>query len=413
MSSSIAFRYALRSLLRHRRRTILSVLGIAVGCTVCLFIVGFVRGETGMMMRAAAESGAGHLRIAPRTWRETGDNRLRIDPWQDLLALADGTPGIVAASPHSRTDALLAMGTRTAGVTLTGVAPERELEINRLARKVTHGRYLEPDETGVTVIGRALAERLDVTLDDSLMVTAAGKDGGMRSAMLRIVGVVATGSKMLDTGLCHVSLADVEELTGRPGVGEISLLLSNPDRLPQIQAGLAAQIGKRAEVVTWRDVVPELAASVKIDETWTTFIVTVITLVVFLGIASAQLAAVLERRREFAVLAALGMKGGRLVRIMLVEGLLLGLVGGVIALAAGSFLTYLSATRGINFAKMYGNADLGISNILIDPIMYSDFGWWLIPLALLLSLGASTLSSLYPAWYAVATNPADALRVDQ
>jgi ABC-type lipoprotein release transport system permease subunit len=205
----------------------------------------------------------------------------------------------------------------------------------------------------------------------------------------------------------------VEQLTGRPGVGEISLLLSDPDHLPEIQASLAAKIGNRAEVDTWRDVVPELAASVKIDETWTAFIVTVITLVVFLGIASAQLAAVLERRREFAVLAALGMKGGRLVRIMLFEGFLLGLVGGLIALGVGSWLTYLSATRGINFAKLYGNADLGISNILIDPIMYSDFGWWLVPLALLLSLGATTLSSLYPAWYAVRTNPADALRVDQ
>jgi ABC-type antimicrobial peptide transport system permease subunit len=141
--------------------------------------------------------------------------------------------------------------------------------------------------------------------------------------------------------------------------------------------------------------------------------VTTITLVVFLGIASAQLAAVLERRREFAVLAALGMKGGQLVRIMLTEGLILGLVGGVLALGVGGFATYLSATRGIDFGAMYGDADLGISNILIDPIMYSDFGWWLVPLGMLLSLGATTLSSLYPAWYALRTNPADALRVDQ
>jgi ABC-type lipoprotein release transport system permease subunit len=136
-------------------------------------------------------------------------------------------------------------------------------------------------------------------------------------------------------------------------------------------------------------------------------------LVVFLGIASAQLAAVLERRREFAVLAALGMKGGRLVRIMLTEGVILGVTGGVLALFIGLPTTYLSATRGIDFRGWSGGADYGISNILLEPVVYGDFGWWLVPLALGLAVVSTTLSSLYPAWYALHTDPASALRVDQ
>ncbi|MBT7162294.1 MAG: FtsX-like permease family protein, partial [Victivallales bacterium] len=135
--------------------------------------------------------------------------------------------------------------------------------------------------------------------------------------------------------------------------------------------------------------------------------------VVFLGIASAQLAAVLERRREFAVLAALGMKGGRLVRIMLTEGVILGVTGGVLALFIGLPTTYLSATRGIDFRGWSGGADYGISNILLEPVVYGDFGWWLVPLALGLAVVSTTLSSLYPAWYALHTDPASALRVDQ
>lgn len=414
MRLSIASRYAWRSLLRHRRRTFLSVAGVAIGCAICLFVVGFIRGKGEMFMRAAAASGAGHLRITPPGWRQTGENRLRLNPWEDLLTLAEGTPGVAVATPHARAEALLAMGTRTAGVALMGVDPAREPQANRLVQHLAEGRYLAPGETGATVIGQALADRLGVTVDDRLMATASGQGGEMESAMLRVVGIVATGSRLLDDTLCHVALADVGQLTGYPGVGDITLLADDPQRgLAAIRQSLAARIGKRAEVLGWQEVVPELAAATEVDDTWSRIIVGVITMVVFCGIASAQLAAALERRREFAVLSALGMKRGRMARIMLTEGFLLGGIGGLLALLVGATLTYLSATYGIDFSGMYHGTDLGVSNILIDPVLYSDFGWWLVPLALALSLGATMLSSLYPAWYAVRTDPAEALRVDQ
>ena len=70
------------------------------------------------------------------------------------------------------------------------------------------------------------------------------------------------------------------------------------------------------------------------------------------------------------------------------------------------------ATTGIDFSRMLGNMDMAVSNVLIDPIFHSDFGWWLVPLSFLLSLIATLLSSFYPAWYAIRTQPASALRVD-
>ena len=413
MNLPIATRYALRSLLRHRRRSVLSAVGIAVGCSVCMFMVGFVRGEGETIMRAAAESGSGHLRFAPKGWRETGNDRLRLPAWQELLDLADRVSGVLVACPHARSDALLAMGTRTAGVIMLGVDAQREMRANRLVQKVTNGRYLRPNETGAVVIGGSLAERLDVGVEDDLMVTVSAQDGEMQSAMLRVVGIVDTGSKMLDTALCHVSLRDVAELTGHDRVGEISVLLADADLLPQAIAEVTGPLGAQADIVTWLEIIPELASGVEVDETWAKIMVTIVTLVVFLGIASAQLAAVLERRREFAVLAALGMKGGRLVRIMLTEGVILGVTGGVLALFIGLPTTYLSATRGIDFRGWSGGADYGISNILLEPVVYGDFGWWLVPLALGLAVVSTTLSSLYPAWYALHTDPASALRVDQ
>jgi len=413
MSLSIASRYALRSLLRHKRRAFLSVAGIGVGCGVCLFMVSYVRGESEMMMRAAAQSGTGHLRIAPKEWLETHQDDLRLDAWKADLAHARSLPGVVCAAPHAGTDALLAMGTRTAGVTMQGVDPRFEPTLNRLVRKVESGAYLAPGETGSVVIGRAIAERLNVDVDDDIMVTASGRNGEIEGAMLRVVGIVATGSRGLDGMLCHVLLDDVVRITGYEGPAEISILLDNPKRLLETADALRRHIDSDSVVVTWKEIVPELAAAVKVDETWTRLMVGVVVIVVFLGIASAQLAAVLERRKEFAVLSAIGMKGAQLLRIMLTEGMLLGLAGGLLSLGIGLPFVYFSATRGIDFSKLYGDADLSISSILIDPIIYGDMGWWLIPFAFGLSLIATVLSSLYPAWYALSTNPADALRVEQ
>ena len=413
MRPSISTRYAMCSLRRHLRRTILAILGIGLGSAVCLFMIAFVRGESKMMLKAAAESGAGHLRVVPAAWPETRENDLRLVDWQGIRKRLEATAGIEAVTPHARTEGLLAFGTRVAGVEILGVDPNTEQATSRLVRELAEGRYLEAGVLGTTVIGRTLAERLDVELDDPLMVTVANADGEMSSAMLRIVGIVETGSRDLDGTICHVSLQEVEKLTGRAGAADLTALMDNPKHLARMVSDLESKLSDDYAVVTWKEIMPELASGTEVDETWTRLTVGLVMIVVFLGIMSAQLAAVLERRREFAVLSALGMKSGRLIRVMLAEGVILGLLGSVLGLAFGLPAAYYVATHGIDFTKMYGTADLSVSNVLFDPVFKGDFGWWLIPLAFELALSATVLSSLYPAWFAIRTDPAAALRVEQ
>jgi ABC-type lipoprotein release transport system permease subunit len=412
MRPSISTRYAMRSLRRHLRRTILAILGIGLGSAVCLFMIAFVRGEGKMMLKAAAESGAGHLRVVPAEWPQTRENDLRLPDWQHVRATMQATEDITVVTPHARTEGLLAFGTRVAGVELLGVDPNTERATNRLVRRVTEGRYLHAGELGTTVIGRALAKRLDVGLDDPLMVTVANVDGEMSGAMLRIVGIVATGSEDLDATICHVNLANVEKLTGRPGAADLTALVDNPKSLDRIVTDLESKLSAAYTVVTWKEIMPEMASGTKVDETWARLTVGLIMIVVFLGIMSAQLAAVLERRREFAVLSAVGMRGGRLIRVMLAEGIALGLFGSVLGLVFSLPASYYVATKGIDFTKMYGGTDLAVSNVLFDPVFKGDFGWWMIPLAFELALTATILSSLYPAWFAMRTDPAAALRVE-
>ncbi len=223
MIGNVSAKYALRSLWRHPRRTILSMVGAGVGCAIGIIATAWVGGSADMQLRAISESGAGHLRIVPPGWLLTKENNLRLTDGESTLEQVESVSGIRMTVPRARANGLLAFGNRTRGVQIVGVQPKAERESNRLVYKSRlTGRYLEPGDKGATVIGGTLAKRLDVELDDDLYVTLSGKDG-MTSAMFRIVGILRTGSRDLDASICHVTLTDLARVTGHKGVGEISI----------------------------------------------------------------------------------------------------------------------------------------------------------------------------------------------
>ncbi|MFC1462862.1 ABC transporter permease [Verrucomicrobiota bacterium] len=410
MIRTVAGKYAFRSLFRNLRRTGLSALGAGIGCAIAVMGTSWVGGAGEMQMRAASESGAGHLRVVPLGWEDTRENTLRLTDPGHASAETAKLRGVKVAAARGRANGLLAFGNRTSGVEIVGVDPRAEHASNRIVHKSKlEGRYLQAGDSGKTVIGRGLAKRLDVELDDDLYVTMSGKDQ-ITSLMLNIVGILETGSEDLDTSICHVMLDDVAKATGYEGPGEISLLLEDPELMRSLHTELAAALFGRNDVITWKEVSPELAANVDGDTAFTRILMGIIVVVVSLGIAGAQLTAVLERRREFAVLSALGMKDRQIVSLILVEAVLIGIGGAVVALAAGGSVAHLLATKGVNIAKMMGG-EMSMGGVLLDPVMYGSFGLWIVWYALGISLVSTLAASIYPAWFATRTDPADALRV--
>lgn len=404
--------YALHSVQRNLRRTLLSVVGIAIGCTLLIVVESINRGRDSLFARAGAESGTGHVRVVPRGWGAKREDRLRLADGERALKEARALPGVRVAVPRVRTQALLALGTHVVPLELVGVDPVEELLAYRYARRVSQGRWLEPDARGEIVVGRTVAERLGAELGDEVMATTVGKGGGVESAMFRVVGIVSTGSEEVDLQVCAAPLADVGPLTGLPGFGEVTVLLDDWRGFAAARDALAARLGGPDEVLTWRELAPEFAGHMEQDKAAARFITGIVLLVVLIGVASAQLASVLERRREFAVLAALGMGAVRLVRVVLLEGLALGVAGAVAGLALGGPLAWLIAFRGLDFSRLLGQS-WALGGTVIDPVIYGTFGPWILRETLSVAVGATVLASLYPAWFAARTDPAQALRVAQ
>lgn len=405
-------RYAARSVRRNARRTALSVVGIGVGVALALFMESVNRGREGLFARAAAYSGAGHLRVVPAGWYVRRDPALRLQGWRTDLAAARALPGAQVAAPRARAQALLAMGTHVLAAEMVGVDPEVEPRAYRFVRTMAQGRWLEPGETGAVVLGKAAAERLHAELGDDVLATAVGPRGGIESAMFRIVGLVATGSEDLDASICQVTLEGLAQLTRLGGAGEVTVILSDHRTVEAAKAALAAGVAKGDEVLTFEDITPEFKGHLEQDAATSRFVNGIILLIVFLGVASAQLAAVLERRREFAVLSALGMGAGRLVRLVLLEALGLGVAGAALGVGVGLPAAWHFARRGLDLSRFIGSAT-SFGGILMEPVIYADVGPWMVPFVAAVAFGATVLASLYPAWFAARTDPAVALRVAQ
>ena len=403
-------RYAARSVRRNVRRTALSVIGIGVGVGLALFMESVNRGREGLFARAAAYSGAGHLRVVPAGWRLRRDPRLRLRDWRADLEAARALPGVAVAAPRARAQALLAMGTHVLAVEMVGVDAEAEPRAYRFVRTVAEGRWLEPGETGAVVLGKAAAERLHAELGDEVLATAVGQGGGIESAMFRIVGLVATGSEDLDASTCQVTLEGLGQLAGSAAAGEVAVILADHRSTAQAREDLAARVASGDEVMTFEEITPEFGGHLKQDAATSRFVNGVILLIVFLGVASAQLAAVLERRREFAVLSALGMRGPTIVAVLLQEAFVIGIASAALGLVVGLPFVWTLATRGIDLSRYMG-ASYSFQGVLIEPIIYGDAGAWTTWYVLMVAILVTVTASLYPAWFASRTNPADALRV--
>ena len=411
MMRSVSLRYAARSLLRNPRRTVLSMIGIGVGCGIAIFATSWIGGSRELQIRAISESGGGHLRVVHEDWTATRENALRLKDSQRILDAISTLPGLEDTVARARTNGLLAFGNRTAGVEVVGVQPEAEQRTNRIVYKSSlEGRYLRSGDENRTVIGKALAKRLDVELDDDLMITLVGQDE-IQSAMLRIVGILGTGSKDLDSGICHVTLDDIERLTGYEGPAELSVFIGNYRHIDARREDLAQRIPGGSTVITWREINPGLAGNAEGDTAFMNFMICIIVLVVSLGIASAQLTAVLERRTEFAILTALGMKARQVVGLVALEGFCVGVGGAVASLLLGGSGSYLLATKGVNLAAMMGEEmSVSFGDVMLDPYIYGEFGLWVLYYALAISVITAVVASAYPAWLTTRLAPANALR---
>ena len=404
----ILFKIAWRNIWRNKKRSLVIMVAIALGLTGGNFISATYMGLMNQTIEESIEKQLSHIQLHDPDFIADREIRNRIP---DARLIADeirSIPGVLSVAERTSLDGMAASPHLTAGVRITGIIPEREIETTRFNEQIVEGTYFtEEGRLPSVVIGRELAEELQSNVGSRIVLTFQDTEGDLIHASFRVEGIFQATATAFEKGTVFIRSDDISEIIGNEQIfTEIALLLQQEDLLEDISETLRQQYPDLT-VRTWKELAPDLEFVVEITEKSLLMITAIILLGVAFGILNTILMSVLERTRELGMLMSLGMKRIQVFFMVILETVLLSLTGGVAGLTASFLLISFLQQRGMDLSSIGGEAlrDFGFSPLIypeLDAIFYLKVAAMVV--------GFAILAAIYPARKATKLEPADAVR---
>jgi ABC-type lipoprotein release transport system permease subunit len=401
-------RMAWRNIWRHRRRTVIVVSALAIGLALMIFYDGMVDGFQQAIYGNAIRVMGGNIRVHAQGYSESTDSfpLLPLANDQAVVQAARAVPDVVAATRRIETGGLITNREGAFAVGIVGMEPEQEAPISPIAQHVTAGRYLTSTDQDAVLIGKGLADLMDVQIGDRLTLVGQATHSQMRQRTMTVIGIYNLGVPSLEQQTVYISLGEAQSLYNLTGQStEVVITLKKLGEEPAVVAALTPTL-KGYELETWAQAFPDLANTIGAKNQVMAVFSLIILLIAAIGVINLLLMAVYERTREIGLLSAMGLKPRQIMLLFVLEGTLLGLIG----VAVGAILGYLGngllGLVGIDYSQF---TSLTTYTALITSRVYPSF----VP-GSLLSRGlpvliVAFLASLYPAREASRREPAEAL----
>lgn len=406
---STVVRLALRNLWRSPRRSALTLIAVVAGVAITIIGRGFLQGSVESVIVGAVDGTVGHVTARPPDY----PTRPLQHPVDELLEVNAATERLLTANARAWTGRtlftpLVSKGGGALRVSGIGFDPARDETVFPRTRWHVDGTMPRGGEREVGVSPQ-VARLLDLSPGDVVVLKVRGHDGAMNALEATVSGVVRTGNLALDARGLWAPIALTRELVGSAAPSHLSVKLADRDDAAAFAARLGKVLGEGAEVVTWQEETSELVALQETRTKALDMVVFVLLALAAFGIANTILMAAHERVREIGTLRSLGMTEGGVVRLFLLEGALIGLVGGALGVALGGGLVAYWSRHPIDLTKVM---EAQGASYAISPLIYTRVEPPLLVAALLLGVVVATLASLYPARVASRMVPADAVRAN-
>jgi lipoprotein-releasing system permease protein len=391
--------------LRAKRRqavlgviTVISVTGVAAG-VMALVIALAVNNGFRSTLETTLLGATPHVVLLEK---EPGEG---IADWQSLTGKLRSLPGVVSASPALYGKVFLAGPQQSAEATLKGVLPQ-SVEWRHAIREGSLDRL---SEAKTVVLGAPLARRTGMTLNS--WVTIVSPQGeltplGPRALQVRyrVVGIFETGFYDLDNSYAITSLENAQRLFSLGDVANaIELKVKDVDSAPAIAAAAEAAAGPMLGATHWMEQNRQLLGALKMERTVSLVTISLIQLVAALNILTALVMAVMEKRRDIAVLISMGAKRAQIARIFVAQGLMIGSAGVVLGLIAGYALSWCAG----HYQWFPLDEEIySVAFVPFEPRLADAF--WIAAVALSVSL----LATLHPARSASRIEPVETLRYE-
>jgi lipoprotein-releasing system permease protein len=389
--------------------TWVSLLGVALGVLALITVLSVMNGfESELRDRL--------LSLSAHATLSAGD--APIADWRERIKALVGATGLVGAAPFLDTDAMLSHPPSMSGAIVRGVDPILEPQVSTIADAMREGKLsdLLPGMNRI-VLGRMLAYQLEVGVGDTVTVmipdsSAAGGAIVPRLQNFEVVGIFEVGLQEHDSVLALINLEDAEALRGLAGPTGIRLKFQDVLKAPELARAAASRLAPGLKVRDWTQENEAYFRAIRIEKTMMGLILMLIVAVAVFNIVATLVMVVNDKRTDIAILRTLGMSPRGILAVFMTQGVLIGWIGTAIGVAAGVALA-LNVDVVVPFLEHL----LGV-HIMDDPDVYYISGLPsethagdVVRIALAAML-LTFIATIYPAFQAAKTQPAEALRYE-
>lgn len=398
---------AIRNLFRHRKRTLVALSAISFGVIALLIAGGFIEWVFWGMREGTIQSRFGHIQMTRPGYFEVGN----ADPFAYLLP--EGIEQRVNAESLSEVDivskrlvlsGLVSHGETSVGFIGEGMDPDKDAAVSKHLM-IAEGDRLSSDDPNGMLLGKGLAASLGVGVNDEVVLLVTTASGGMNGVEGTVRGIFQSASSAYDAAALRLSIETARQLLRVPGEHSWVILLDDTEHtdiaLSQLQASYPAE-KFQVEFKPWYALADFYNKTVKLYSRQMHIVRLVIGLVIVLSISNTLAMSVHERTGEIGTLMAIGLKRRNILQLFMTEGLLLGIVGGMLGVAVGLGLGALISKVGIPMPPPPG-MDVAVTGRI-------RLSWPLATGAMLLALLTAFFGSIYPAMKASRLQIVDALR---
>jgi lipoprotein-releasing system permease protein len=393
--------------------TVISIAGVMVGVMALIVVLSVMSGFEKTLKEKIIGTQA-HL-VVQRTLQDGIEN------YDEVAKKVEEVKGVVSAAPFIFSQVMLSTDANVSGVVVKGIDPAREGNVTELLAYLTNGRLQDlqttQDNLSGIILGIELAKHLGVSVKDTLqMISPLGTmtPMGMMPKMkrFRVVGLFRSGHFEFDNTLAFVSIESAQKFFNLDSrVTGIEVKTDNIYKVKEIGSQIRKKLGFPFWTRDWMEMNRNLFSALRLEKIAMFIILALIVLVAAFNIISTLIMVVMEKNRDIAILKAMGAPSRGILRIFVIEGLVIGVVGTALGAISGLVLAFNLETVTGFVENLFGFKILSGDVYYIDKLP-SQVNPLDVTLIVVTAVFISLLATLYPAWRASKLDPAETLRYE-
>ncbi len=324
------YKMAWRNLWRNKRRTLITVAAVLFAVFLSTFVSSMQEGTYSKMIENTVSFYSGYIQVHhPDYWESRSINDI-YEPEQDFFKKIDETDNVTMSFPRLESFTLLSTGDNTKASALIGIDPEKENKMTKLARWIERGEYLKPGDDGL-LLAANLAKQLNANVGDTLVLMGTGYHGATAAGLFPVKGILKFSSPQMNSIGAYVDIQKARDFfsTGNMITSAV-VMVDDYARLKHTKDELQKKLGSHHSIMTWDEMQPEIVQMIEQDRAGNIIMKAIIFTVIGFGILGTIIMMMSERRKELAIMVAVGMRRGKIIKTLFFETLYIGLLGAVL-----------------------------------------------------------------------------------